>query len=294
MIRPVNIYRAGLARIALAGLLALSAVIVNSRIGITAPAPAIGIPCAGCTPGMQLVFDDEFSGSAGSMPSSKYWVPEVGGSGWGNSELEYYTPSGNAALDGNGDLAITVRKTTSTNLHCWYGPCQYTSARLDSTFKFQYGKIEARIRAPVGRGIWPAFWMLGSNIQSVGWPECGEADIQETIGSLPYSQWAHVHVPGPNPKVGIGSMVRSPAPVSAGFHTYGVTWTVDKLKFYFDGAPYFTVTRSDVQAKGYAWTFDHPFYLLLDVAEGGTWPGRPSANSTFPLSMLVDYVRVYQ
>ena len=148
----------------------------------------------------KLAFKDEFNGPAGSMPDPAKWTAETGGGGWGNQELEYYTNSAdNAHLDGAGSLVINaIKLTPPLGLSCWYGPCQYTSARLITKGKFdlKYGRFEARIKVPRGQGVWPAFWMLGNNIDTAGWPQSGEIDIMENIGREPSIVHGTVHGPG--------------------------------------------------------------------------------------------------
>src|SRR5215213_1499234 len=148
----------------------------------------------------KLTFRDEFNGASGSAIDTTKWAAETGGGGWGNQELQYYTNSTqNAYLDGNGSLVIkAVKLQQPLTLSCWYGPCQYTSARLITKGKFdlKYGRFEARIKVPSGQGVWPAFWMLGSNIDTVGWPQTGEIDIMENIGREPTTVHGTVHGPG--------------------------------------------------------------------------------------------------
>lgn len=145
----------------------------------------------------QLIWHDEFDGPPGSKPDERKWTPEVGGGGWGNQELEYYTDH-NAYEDGKGHLVIEARLESPANSSCWYGPCRYTSARLitKGNFALTYGRVEAGIKIPSGQGIWPAFWMLGQDIDLVGWPKCGEIDIMENIGREPATIHGTIH--GPN------------------------------------------------------------------------------------------------
>ncbi|HYJ91029.1 MAG TPA: glycoside hydrolase family 16 protein, partial [Pyrinomonadaceae bacterium] len=157
----------------------------------------------------RLIFDDEFNGAANPAPDSTKWTAEIGGKGWGNKELEYYTDStANAYQNGSGSLVIkAVPVSSSVSLRCWYGQCKYTSARLTTKGKFdiKYGRFEARIKIPRGQGVWPAFWLLGSDISTVGWPQCGEIDIMENIGREPEVVHGTVHGPGYSGANGIGS-----------------------------------------------------------------------------------------
>ena len=252
--------------------------------------------------GWQLMWSDEFNTAAGSAPNVNVWSPEIGDGtlngipGWGNSELEYYTDNANAATDGNGNLAITLdRVAPDSNLLCWYGPCQYTSARLVSAHKIeaQYGRIEARIRVPDGAaGLWPAFWMLGTNINEVGWPQSGEIDIMEYVSRNPNEIFGTIHGPGYSGGAAIGHSYTMPQPVAAGYHTFAIEWSPNELHWYVDGINYHNVTAAQIAPR--EWVFNHPFYMLLNLAVGGNFGGSISPDLTFPQHMLVDYVRVYQ
>lgn len=251
---------------------------------------------SGSTKSLKLVWSDDFNGPAGSSPGPTRWQAVSGGNGWGNDELESYTPrAANVALDGAGHLAITARREAYT------GPDgvtrNYTSARIQSKglFQIRYGTIEARIQVPVGQGLWPAFWMLGSNIDAVSWPACGEIDVMENIGSDPFT--AHGTIHGPDTSTGaaygLGATVRSTTSLAAGFHVYRTTWSPDAISFGLDGVTYETRTPSSLRG-GQQWVFDHPFYLLLNLAVGGAWPGSPDSSTQFPATMLVDWVRAYK
>lgn len=245
-----------------------------------------------------LVWSDEFNGASGAAVDGTKWVLETGGGGWGNNELEYYTNSTrNASTDGSGNLVITaIRETLARKFRCWYGQCQYTSARLKTQGKFNqaYGRFEARIKIPYGQGIWPAFWMLGNNIGTAGWPNCGEIDIMENIGREPAIAHGTIHGPGYSGANGIGSAYTlSSGPFSDTFHVFAVEWEPNVIRWYVDGNLYQTRTPADLPA-GASWVFDHPFFMLLNVAVGGYWPGNPDATTTFPQKMYVDYVRVYR
>lgn len=242
-------------------------------------------------------FVDEFSGPRGSSFDDTKWTAETGGSGWGNEELQFYTSdTANVRLDGKGNLEIrAVTLDASTALKCWYGQCRYTSARLitKGRFRFKYGRAEARIKVPAGIGVWPAFWMLGDNIDEVGWPSCGEIDIMEFIGREPSTVYGTIHGPGYSGANGISrsTTVADRSGIAGGFHIFAVEWTETEISWFLDNKPYAAVTRKDIPA-GAKWVFDQPHFIILNFAVGGRWPGSPSAATKFPQSMLVDYVRV--
>jgi beta-glucanase (GH16 family) len=245
-----------------------------------------------------LTWSDEFEGPAGTLPDATKWIAETGGQGWGNQERQYYTArTENAALDGRGRLVITARaELPDSSYRCWYGLCQYTSARLKTQGRFEqtYGRFEARIQIPYGQGIWPAFWMLGSDIERVGWPRCGEIDVMENIGREPHVVHGTMHGPGYSGANGIGgadSLV--PGSYSNDYHVFAVEWEPGQLRWLVDEKEYRRVTPVDLPA-GANWVFDHPFFLLLNVAVGGAWPQDPNATTSFPQVMLIDYVRVYR
>jgi beta-glucanase (GH16 family) len=233
----------------------------------------------------------------GSAVDSNNWSYDTGGGGWGNNELEYYTSGTSNAVIENGALVITATPDGASGYSCWYGPCQYTSARLNTSGKFsqQYGLFEARIQIPEGQGVWPAFWMLGNNIGSVGWPSCGEIDIMENIGSTPDSVYGTTHGPGPTTYSddGLSGAFNASSPMGSAFHIYATQWSADSVSFYVDGTLYWTVTPSQLPA-GATWVWDQPFFILLNFAVGGNWPGSPNGSTSFPQQMVVDYVRVYQ
>jgi beta-glucanase (GH16 family) len=242
----------------------------------------------------KLVWSDEFNGPNGSAVDSTKWATETGGGGWGNNELEYYTSRlENASLQ-NGNLVIKAMQEKYTGAD---GVTRnYTSARLKTQGKFSqaYGRFEARIKIPRGQGIWPAFWMLGNDVEKPGWPDCGEIDIMENIGKEPALVHGTIHGPGYSGANGIGDPYTLPAgePVADSFHVFAVEWEPYAIGFYVDGHLYATRTPADLP-KGTKWVYDHPFFLLLNVAVGGGWPGNPDASTVFPQTMLVDYVRVY-
>jgi beta-glucanase (GH16 family) len=244
-----------------------------------------------------LTWRDEFDGPAGTTFDRTRWTADTGGGGWGNQEREFYTTRReNVALDGAGHLVVTARaESAGAGFHCWYGPCQYTSARLKTQGRFQqrYGRFEARLKIPRGQGIWPAFWMLGGDIETAGWPTSGEIDIMENIGREPRAVHGTVHGPGYSGADGIGGADTVARPLADDFHVYAVEWEPSEIRWLLDGRVFRRTTTADLPA-GARWVYDHPFFLLLNVAVGGAWPGDPDATSTFPQVMLVDYVRVYR
>jgi beta-glucanase (GH16 family) len=245
--------------------------------------------------GWTLVWSDEFDGAAGSRVDAATWRPEVGGHGWGNAELQYYTDSvENAALDGAGNLAIVARQIEPHLRDRLYCGCPYTSARLISKdrFAFSYGLVQARIRVPPGRGLWPAFWMLGQNIDHVGWPQCGEIDVMENFGKDPTVVHGTVHGPGYSGAAGVTASYDAGANLADGFRVYAVVWDATTIRWYLDDQLYATVTPGDL--GGNAWVFDHEFFLLLNLAVGGTFSVTPDSSVAFPQAMLVDYIRVYR
>jgi len=237
-----------------------------------------------------LVWSDEFNGPDGAAVDSSKWTAEVGGGGWGNNELEYYTARTDNAYQSGGSLVIRAIKET-------YLTRDYTSARLITRNKFSatYGRFEARIKIPYGQGIWPAFWMLGSNIDSVSWPQCGEVDIMENIGKEPSMIHGTIHGPGYSGGSGIGSSysLSTNQRFADSFHTFAVEWEPNVIRFYCDGILYKTTTPADLPV-GKTWVFNQPFFILMNVAVGGYWPGNPDGTTVFPQTMQVDYVRVYQ
>ncbi len=251
-----------------------------------------------------LVWSDEFNGPAGARPNPNVWKFELGDGalnnivGWGNSEFQYYTNSAdNSFMDGNGNLVIRLQEADPNDgLVCWYGPCEYTSARLltQDRLDFEYGRIEARVQVPGGpSGIWPAFWMLGSNIPEVGWPQSGEIDIMEYVSRLPYEVFGTIHGPGYAGGASFGNTLTFTDTVpSQGFMTYGVEWTPDLIIWYVDDVQYHQAIPANVAPN--EWVFNHPFFMLLNQAIGGNFGGAIAGNMTFPQDTLVDYVRVYQ
>jgi beta-glucanase (GH16 family) len=250
------------------------------------------------TTGFTLVWSDEFNGADGTSPDASKWTYDtgVGGNGWGNNELETYTNRTKNAQIMGGNLVITAVKETYADPSDSVSR-NYTSARMKTQglFSQAYGRFEARIKIPAGQGMWPAFWMLGNNIGSIGWPKCGEVDIMENIGKEPGTVHGSLHGPGTASNT---SDATAPFRLPAGqnfsddFHLYAVEWEPATVRFYVDENLYATFTQSQWPAVG-VWPFDHPFFILLNLAVGGTWPASPDNSTVFPQQMLVDYVRVY-
>jgi beta-glucanase (GH16 family) len=251
--------------------------------------------CAANSGAWTLVWSDEFNGPTGSAIDSTKWSFDLGGKGWGNNELETYTNRPENVRVQDGSLVINAIKETFTGAD--NTTRNYTSARLLTKHKFSqtYGRFEARIKIPFGQGIWPAYWMLGDNIDTVRWPNCGEIDIMENIGREPSVVHGTFHGPGYSGGKGIGAAytLTGGRKFSDDFHTFAVEWEPNVIRFYVDGNLYQTRTPADLPA-GTSWVFDHPFFIILNVAVGGGWPGNPDATTVFPQQMRVDYVRVYK
>ena len=252
----------------------------------------------------RVVWSDEFNSTApGAMPDGSKWTYDQGAGGYGNGELQTYCKPGvdaapcvaaspNAYQDGHGHLVIEARRDSTGD---------WTSARLKTQglYQVQYGRVEARIKLPVGAGLWPAFWMLGSNVKTVGWPQCGEQDIMEWVQSYgPGATSSTTHGPGYSGGSGITAQSSLPqgGRVDDGYHIYGVTWSPNRIEYYRDtpGNVFLTLTPASLPA-GAAWVYDHPFYILLNLAiGGGGFPGTTDSTTPPRAQMLVDYVRVYQ
>ena len=240
----------------------------------------------------QLTWSDDFDGPAGASPDAAKWIFDIGvgpnNDGWGNSELEYYTDRpANASLDGNGNLLITAISEL-------YAGSAFTSARIKTSgiFDQTYGRFEANIKTPWGPGIWPAFWLLGSDVETTGWPLCGEIDIMELRGQKPNMINGTVHGPGYS---GAGGITKTFAFESdrfdVDFHLFAVEWGEDYIDFFVDGTLYQEITPDKLTGE---WVFDHPFFIILNVAVGGNYVGFPSSQTPFPQTMVVDYVKVYK
>jgi beta-glucanase (GH16 family) len=245
--------------------------------------------------GWKLMWSDEFNAPDGAPVDSSKWAFDTGAHGWGNQELEYYTARPENVSQHGGNLVITARAER------YLGPDgvarDYTSARLKTEGKFseKYGRFEARIKIPRGQGLWPAFWMLSEDRGKHEWPQGGEIDIMENIGKEPRLVHGTIHGPGYSGEHGISASFALPGPgdFADDFHIFAIEWAPRSIRFYVDDHLYATRTPADIP-KGAKWVYRHPFYLLLNVAVGGNWPGDPDGSSVFPQAMLVDYVRVYK
>jgi len=258
--------------------------------GATDPTVAPVQPPGTAPTARKLVWADEFD-KAG-LPDTTKWAYEVGGNGWGNNELQFYTNrrADNARVEG-GKLIIEAKKEE-------YQGRTYTSARLLTRGKaeWKYGRVEALAKLPAGRGTWPAVWMLGKNIPTAGWPRCGEIDIMEHVGFDEGVVHGTVHTEAYNHGKKTQKGQQTPVPDAAqAFHLYAIEWTPDKIDFFVDDRKYYTVEKSVLGSTVAEWPFDQPFYLILNVAVGGNWGGQKGVDETiWPRRMEVDYVRVYQ
>lgn len=238
-----------------------------------------------------LKWEDNFDGAEGESPSAANWTFDIGNgdNGWGNGQLEYDTDRPeNVSLDGQGNLRITAREEA-------YEGFDYTSGRIktEGLFAQRYGRFEANIQLPLGQGIWPAFWMLGDDFRTVGWPQCGEIDIMEYRGQAPNVANGAIHGPGYSGGQALsGSYTREGAGFNEGFHIFAVDWTPTSITWSVDGVTYLTIGLESLP-DGTEWVYDHPFFLILNVAVGGSYVGDPNQSTQFPQTMLVDYVRVY-
>ncbi|MFJ5990099.1 discoidin domain-containing protein [Lentzea sp. NPDC092896] len=250
----------------------------------------------------RLVWADEFNAPAGTGPDASKWTPEVGPGV--NNELQYYTNNNNARHDGNGNLVLQARREVTPGSACPVDPvsgsgtCQYTSARLNTygKFKFTYGRVEARIKVSSTQGLWPAFWMLGADFFDQGrpWPYTGEIDIMEHVGKEPNTVYSTLHAPAYFGAGGYGSPLALGQPASSAFRTFAVEWDSSHMTFSVDGNRFFTVDRNVLETTRGPWVYDHPFFIIINNAVGGDWPGPPGAGTQLPQDMVLDYVRVYQ
>jgi beta-glucanase (GH16 family) len=255
------------------------------------------VPPALSPAGWTLAWSDEFNGPDGSAPDPSKWTYDTGGKGWGNSELECYANRLQNAQIKGGNLAITALQERTPFVCSDGSMSNYTSARLKTQglFSQAYGRFEARIKIPTGQGMWPAFWMLGNDVTTAGWPTCGEIDIMENIGREPGRVHGSLHGPSTTNRTSDATSIFTlPAgqAFADDFHVYAVEWEPGEVRFYVDNHLYATFTQSQWSTGG-AWVFDHPFFIILNVAVGGNWPGSPDSTTVFPQRMLVDYVRVY-
>jgi beta-glucanase (GH16 family) len=301
---------------------AVLSLVLATRLAVAGPKPNGGSSEHRSAPaGWTLVWSDEFNGPDGSAPDPKKWIYDIGvdGDGWGNNELEYYTNFPRNVSIHKGMLVITAvkEKYTGPAVAPKHPPAgqgsdspagqarvthevtrYYTSARIKTQglFAQNYGRFEARIKIPRGQGVWPAFWMLGADIDKTQWPGCGEIDIMENIGKEPSKVHGSIHGPGPSGKGTDDMTATYTLPgrkrFADAFHVFAVEWEPKLIRFYVDNHLYETATPAALP-HGTGWVFDHPFFLLLNLAVCGDWPGSPDSSTHFPQQMLVDYVRVY-
>ena len=262
-------------------------------LGGSVPAPAAP------PPGYHLAWSEEFHQGVGAKPDPAVWGYNTGGGGWGNGELETYVSDLEHAqiVAAPGTTDGQALQILSTNTH------GYESARMVTSDKktFQYGFFEARIKIPYGQGIWPAYWMLGENRKQVGWPTSGEVDIMENIGKKSWEghNLSSLHSAAPDdPRAHANFTKDAPYDLPHGaafhneYHLFQMLWAKDLFSFYIDGTLY--ETRTPAEYGKHPWPFNAPFFLILNSAVGGNWPGKPDATTVFPQRMLVDYIRVYQ
>ena len=240
--------------------------------------------------GWELVWHDEFDGDAIDLTN---WTYDIGGWGWGNGEAQYYTSRPTNARVENGLLIIEAHQEKYENSY-------YTSARMltKGLREFKYGRFEARLKVPSGAGLWPAFWMLGAHFdrhsddEANHWPFVGEIDIMEYVGREPDLILGTIHGPGYAGAIGLTRWNRQDYPIADDYHTYAVEWDYDGITWFYDGEEYYTLTRN---APGHRdWVFDHEFFMILNLAVGGHFPGPIALDLEFPVALYVDYVRVYQ
>ncbi|GLY94237.1 discoidin domain-containing protein [Actinoplanes sp. NBRC 103695] len=240
-------------------------------------------------PATRVVFEDQFNDPSGTKPSTAKWTYDPGVPQ--NGEVQYYTPnSENAQMDGQGHLVIEARRQD-------YQGRQYTSGRMNTSNKFhaQYGRFEARIKVPKGNGLWPAFWMMGADfLQGRPWPYNGEIDIMEVLGRNTNETYTTLHAPAYNGGGGYGQKSTAPVDLSLDYHLYAAEWDSKGIRFFLDNTLVFTAGKETVENTRGPWIFDHPFYLILNLAVGGDFPGPIDGTTPFPSRMLVDYVRVLQ
>ncbi len=279
---------------ALLGTLCLAALTVLG--GCSAPPPEAGADFwAGPKGTWQLVHREDFTGMPGTGTDASTWNPLVTGAPY-NHELEYYTsrPS-NLMLDGNGNLVITAQSEYFVDANGVTSTQPYTSGRLDTQrhWETRYGRIEARIKLPAGKGLWPAFWLLGSNIDDVHWPKCGEVDILEMAGSDPTTVAGSLHAVGYSDNSPVRAEYKLPAGTFADdFHVFAFEWAADGMRWLVDEKPYAWRTPQGLKNIYLAWQFDQPMFVILNLAVGGIYDGDPNATTQFPAQMLVDYVQI--
>jgi beta-glucanase (GH16 family) len=273
--------------------------IINSQVLVIAVLILVGISTSSCKVdefqqledrSWQLVWSDDFEGTAGQAPDATKWAYDIGtgDNGWGNQELQYYTDrSENVSLDGSGNLVITARWET-------FAGSPFTSARIKTqgTFEQTYGRFEARMKTPYGPGMWPAFWLLGANVDEVNWPQCGEIDVMEMRGQQPEKIAGSVHGPGYSGGAAISSDYSlENSRFDLDFHVFAIEWGEDYIDYFVDDFLFQRITPEDVPGE---WVYDHSFFMILNLAVGGNYVGFPTSQTPFPQTIEVDYIRVYQ
>ena len=286
-------------------LLAPTSLLVALSIALTSAVSPVADAASKKT--LKLLWSDEFNGKKGSLPSPKTWSREIGGGGWGNSERQYYTDkAANASMDGSGRLVITANRISNEyaeqigevpgteDILNRCSECQFTSARMKTArnIGFMYGRIEARIKMPQGIGTWPAFWMLGGDLlDGVPWPECGEIDIMEFRGDIPDRTTSALHGPTTPPGSGLSAAFMSYDSLSNGFHTYAIEWKKNSITFIVDGRVTGTYSSADTGSRG--WVYNQEFFLILNLAMGGTYAGEDIDPMLNQAQLYVDYIRYY-
>ncbi|HZM82765.1 MAG TPA: discoidin domain-containing protein [Candidatus Limnocylindrales bacterium] len=251
----------------------------------TAPPPR---PADPTFPATRLVFSDEFNGANGSKPDPAKWTIDIGTGQ--NNELQYYTNNNNTFMDGTGSLVMEARREV-------VGGRNYTSHRMNTSnkFHFQYGRVEARIKVNKGNGFWPAFWMMGADfLTGRPWPYNGEVDIMEVLGRNTNECYTTLHAPAYNGGAGYGLKTTAPVDLANDFHVYAAEWDSRGIRFFLDSQLIFNASKETVESTRGPWVYDHQFYIILNLAVGGDFPGPVDATTPFPSRVLVDYVRVYQ
>ncbi len=249
----------------------------------------------------ELIWSQEFDATKGAEPSTEFWSHETGDGaqfglqGWGNQELQYYTPE-NVSHDGESNLVIRAERLGEGDERpsAWYGPAEFTSARITTKehMLFEYGRYEVRAKVPAGSGTWSAFWMLGHDIQTNPWPAVGEIDVMEQIGREPNRVFGTLHCAGHHSDHGFGKTLDLPFDLADGWHTYGVNWQPTQIDWFIDDNLYFSATPEAMGAEN--WVFDKPYYLLLNLAVGGGLGGEVASDLANPANLEVDYIRVFK
>jgi beta-glucanase (GH16 family) len=263
---------------------------------ITLTLVTLANPVAAKTPVKKLLWSQEFNEAAGTAPDPKFFDYDLGGGGWGNKELQWYTEDA-VKTNGEGQLEISVTKIPPVAedelpYNC-FGDCQYFSGRIKTQDKirFKYGRMEARLKLPSGTGVWPAFWMLGSNIKAKGWPKSGEIDIIELRGREPDLAIMSAHGPGYSGAASKTGSKRYGTPLSDDYHVYAVEWATNKISWFIDGKLVYTLTNKSVKAGTYV--FNQDFFLILNVAMGGDFDGGQLDTDIEGVKMSVDWIRYY-